>query len=136
MAVPPRLFIPASNVSRVRSEGFSKNITICRPASDRWKTEGRDFISSARCSTACTPCGPRSRVETRSGHQKVPGNVSGTPGALLCNGLFNSDSYLESAFLRSCAGDFGSTIQFGEIELRQRLGLRRRQYPHSAHTLL
>ena len=35
MAVPPRLVMPASNVSRVRSDGFSKNITICLPASDR-----------------------------------------------------------------------------------------------------
>ena len=35
IAVPPRLDIPASNVSRVRSEGFSKNITICLPAIDR-----------------------------------------------------------------------------------------------------
>jgi hypothetical protein len=35
MAVPPRLVIPASKVSRVRSEGFSKNITIRFPASDR-----------------------------------------------------------------------------------------------------
>ena len=77
IAVPPRLVMPASKVSRVRSDGFSKNITICFPASDRWKTEGRDFISSARCNTASHPLRPRSRVETRSGHQKTPGNVSG-----------------------------------------------------------
>ena len=32
-ALPPRLAMPASKVSRVRSDGFSKNITICLPAS-------------------------------------------------------------------------------------------------------
>src|SRR5215469_12434054 len=92
MAVPPRLTIPDSNVSRVLSDGFSKNIAICLPASAREKTDGRDFISSARCSTASTPCGPRSRVETKSGHQKIPGDVSGATGALLCNELFNFGS--------------------------------------------
>ena len=72
IVVPPRLAIPASKVKRVLSDGFSKNITICFPASARANTDGRDFISSARCSTASTPCGPRSRGETKSGSYVRP----------------------------------------------------------------
>src|SRR5215471_4096132 len=123
MAVPPRLTIPDSNVNRVLSDGFSKNITICFPASEREKTDGRDFISSARCSTASTPSGPRSRVETKSGHQKTPGNVSGITGVLLCNCVFNvhSSSLVSKIATPTplCARDLGSVIQLGQIELRQ-----------------
>src|SRR5215831_3189683 len=97
IVVPPSPAMPASNVSRVLSDGFSKNMTICLPASDRENTEGRDFISSARCSTASTPCGPRSRVETKSGHQKIPGNVSGTID-VFCNCVFNLGSNFPYSF--------------------------------------
>src|SRR5229473_1289325 len=144
--MPPRLAIPASNVSRVRREAFSKNITICFPASALWKTEGRDFISSARCSTASTPRGPKSRVETRSGRQNTSGNVSGTTGARFCNCkfAFNSDSSFldfensQTAKMSagSCERHLRATGQLRQVELRQNIGLRSRQNFHSPNSLL
>src|SRR5438445_9035768 len=65
-AVPPRLAMPASNVRRVRSEGFSKNITSCLPSRVRRKSEGRALTTAARSSTERTSAGLKSRVETRS----------------------------------------------------------------------
>ena len=46
--VPPRLAIPTSNVTRVRSEGFSKISAKKRPASAERCRSGRALISAAR----------------------------------------------------------------------------------------
>src|SRR3981081_4058160 len=147
--MPPRLAIPASNVSRVRREAFSKNITICFPASALWKTDGRDFISSARWSTASTPRGPRSRVETRSGCQKTSGKVAGATDVLSCNCklVFNPDSSflnVDTAHAlsatndltsNSCASHLRTAGQLSKVEFRQNLGLRSRQNSHSPNSL-
>src|SRR5436305_1218023 len=58
--------MPASNVSRVRSDGFSKNIAICLPARAVRKSSGRAFIRPARWNNDSTSMGDRSRIETRS----------------------------------------------------------------------
>src|SRR5579863_1597342 len=65
--------MPASNVRRVRSDGFSKNIAICFPASVWRKSSGRAFIMAARWKSDSTSIGDRSRIETRS----RPGAVVG-----------------------------------------------------------
>src|SRR4030088_2831036 len=146
--MPPRLAIPASNVRRGPREGFSKNITICLHASALWKTDGRDFINSARWSTASTPRGPKSRVETRSGRQKTSGKVAGATGVLSCDCklVFNPDSSflnLDTATLcltndltsHSCASHLRTAGQLSKVEFRQNLGLRSRQNSHSSHSL-
>src|SRR6266851_401116 len=148
--MPPKLAIPASNVSRVRREAFSKNITICLPASALWKTDGRDFISSARWSTASTPRGPKSRVETRSGRQKTSGKVAGATGVRFCHCrlVFN----LDSSFLdfgnyrtadaengltaRSCARHLRPAGQLRKVEFRQNFRLRSGQDSHPPNSLL
>ena len=70
-ALPPMLAIPASNVRRVRKDCFSKNITICLPASAVRKFAGRALSSPARWKMVSTSIGLRSRIEIRS----RPGNV-------------------------------------------------------------
>src|SRR5579863_10577056 len=65
--------MPASNVRRVRSDGFSKNIAICFPASVWRKSSGRAFIMAARWNSDSTSMGEGSRIETRS----RPGTVVG-----------------------------------------------------------
>ena len=69
--VPPRPQMPASNVIRVRSDGFSKNITMCFPASAERKSSGRAFIRPARWNNDSSSMGDRSRMETRSRPGKV-----------------------------------------------------------------
>ena len=48
------------------------------PASALRKSAGRAFMIPARFKTASTPAGPRSRVETRSGHQNPCGTLAGS----------------------------------------------------------
>ncbi len=48
--LPPRLLMPASKVRRVRSDGFSKNSTICLPERMPRKSAGRAFIAAASSS--------------------------------------------------------------------------------------
>src|SRR5438477_12178997 len=63
------LAMPASKVRRVRREGFSKNITICLPASAARKCDGRAFIKPARWKISSISCGRRSRgVFQLAGH--------------------------------------------------------------------
>src|ERR1700739_1985825 len=58
--------MPASNVSRVRSEGFSKNMTICLPASTPRKSAGRRFSMAVRLKRERISAGERSCTDTRS----------------------------------------------------------------------
>jgi hypothetical protein len=102
MAVPPRLAIPASNVNRVRNDGFSKNITICLPARAFLKSAGRAFITPARLKTAFTPAGPKSRVETTSAHQNPCGALAGALAALLRTCVFKVDSFFELLPFAGC----------------------------------
>src|ERR1700674_357886 len=64
--LPPRLSMPASNVRRVRSEGFSKNITICLPARVPRKSAGRCLSMEVRLKSESISAGARSWTETRS----------------------------------------------------------------------
>ncbi len=58
--------MPASNVRRVRSEGFSKNITICLPARAPRKSAGRCLSMEVRLNSERISAGARSWTETRS----------------------------------------------------------------------
>src|ERR1700675_4275334 len=58
--------MPASNVRRVRSEGFSKNITICLPARVRRESAGRCLSMEVRLKSESISAGARSWMETRS----------------------------------------------------------------------
>ena len=58
--------MPASKVSRVRSEGFSKNRTICLPDSTPRKSAGRAFIDAASSSAQASSSGEKSWIEIRS----------------------------------------------------------------------
>src|SRR6202521_4393928 len=64
--LPPRLSMPASKVRRVRSEGFSKNITICLPARVPRKSAGRCLSMEVRLKSESISAGARSWMETRS----------------------------------------------------------------------
>ena len=52
IALPPSVLIAASNVSRVRSDAFSKNITSCRDSSALRKSSGWFFTAWASSITA------------------------------------------------------------------------------------
>ena len=79
-ALPPMLAMPASKVRRVRSDCFSKNITICLPASALRKFEGRALSSPARWKIVSISIGLRSRIEIRS----RPGKVAVAGGVATC----------------------------------------------------
>src|SRR6185312_14036398 len=66
IALPPRVFIAVSNVRRVRSEAFSKNITICL-ASSAWRKSSGCFLTACASSmSAAISCTERSAMEQRS----------------------------------------------------------------------
>src|SRR5450755_2938764 len=58
--------MPASKVRRVRSEGFSKNITICLPARMPRKAAGRCLSMDVRLKSDRISAGETSWMDTRS----------------------------------------------------------------------
>src|SRR5258706_621062 len=76
--------MPASNVRRVRREGFSKNITICLPARTPRKSAGRCLSMVVRLKSESISAGARSWMETRS--RGATGSVSRLGGVLFVFG--------------------------------------------------
>src|SRR5579871_2291019 len=70
MALPPRVLMAASKVRRVRSDAFSKNMTICR-ASRAWRKSSGWFLTACASSMiAATSWTVRSAMEQRSRPQR------------------------------------------------------------------
>src|SRR5437879_6938164 len=114
--------MPASNVRRVRSEGFSKNITICLPARVPRKSAGRCLSMEVRLKSESISAGARSWMETRSRGATgsvsrlgrfifvfvVGGFISAMGSVLICVSLRS----ISGKFLRQLTNTSGEGLRF------------------------
>src|ERR1700674_1685082 len=119
--LPPRLSMPASKVRRVRSEGFSKNITICLPARMPRKSAGRCLSIEVRLKSESISAGARSWIETRSRGATGSGSRFGGFIFVVVGGFINvvgsvlicvSYHSISGKFLRQLANTSSERLRF------------------------
>src|SRR6185437_5636109 len=104
MALPPRVLMAVSKVSRVRSEAFSKNMTICFASSAQRYLPGSALTWCARRRTAAISMVEKSAMEQRS---RPPSESIGEGGAP----TGASGAYALLAMLGGSNGGWGGSLR-------------------------